>query len=272
MKKNIAIVSAALSLLILMAFGFLNERNTVPALEEVSGIETVAFNNEAFYNDLINNFSTLNKPDLFYNVDSRFATTITKEKLQKAKSISDILPAKATQAREAYQNVSVTILHSDGEITEVGQSEKLNPAQIKLLRSIDYSTDIRITSRCKRRNSFSGQLLRDSIAYYLTIVPEKEATYATGHEALIKYLKENSKEKATEISMDQLQPGKVAFTITKDAAIANVKLISTSGYPEVDEVLLELIANIPGGWKAATNSKGKKVDQQLIFFFGSEGC
>jgi hypothetical protein len=33
-----------------------------------------------------------------------------------------------------------------------------------------------------------------------------------------------------------------------------------------------MITNMPGKWNPATNSKGEKVDQELVFFFGRQGC
>jgi len=83
---------------------------------------------------------------------------------------------------------------------------------------------------------------------------------------------ENSKEKTAIIKRDKLQPGRVSFTVTKDGAIKNVKLTSTSGYTSVDKTLVELITKMPKKWKPATNSKGDKVDQELVFFFGVAGC
>ena len=86
------------------------------------------------------------------------------------------------------------------------------------------------------------------------------------------YLKVNSKDKTAIIKRDKLQPGKVRFTVTKEGSISNVKMISTSGYVSVDETLVELIKTIPGKWNPATNAEGEKVDQELIFLFGLEGC
>ena len=121
------------------------------------------------------------------------------------------------------------------------------------------------TSRIVLRN-------RWDYVYYLTVIPEKEAAYASGHDALIAYLKENSKDKTAIIKEDKLQPGKVNFTITKNGTIANVKLTSTSGYTSVDKALIELITYMPEKWDPATNSKREKVDQELVFFFGLAGC
>lgn len=54
--------------------------------------------------------------------------------------------------------------------------------------------------------------------------------------------------------------------------IAHVKLTETSGYTSVDKGLVELITTMTGKWDPATNSKGESVNQELVFFFGLEGC
>jgi TonB family protein len=263
MKKSILIFCTVLVTFSLMAFGYMNRGNTVTAQEETSSTKTAIFNNDFLYP-----INPQADSDLFYKVDSRFIATITKEKLHNATSIIDILPEKATKSRESYQNARVSILGNDSETTELGESDVLNPAQLELLQSTDYSTNIRVTSIGREKH----KLVDDSLVYYLTVIPEQEAKFSGGHDALIKYLKENSKEKTGIIQQDQLKPGKVNFTVTKNGRIANVELSSTSGYPSVDKALVELITNMPEKWNPATNSKGEKVDQELVFFFGMEGC
>lgn len=267
MKKSILIFCAVLTTLSLTAFGYVNWNNTIADQKE-----TTCNNTAIFVNDLVKSINKQVVLDLVYNVESRFMTTITKEELHNAKSIIDILPEKATQSKEFYQNSRVSILHDDGDITEVGDSEVLNMAQLALLRSTDYSNNIRVTSICKKKHPFTGALENDSIVYYITIIPEKEAEFTDGHDALIEYLKENSKEKTAIITEDKLQPGKVLFTVTKAGTIADVKLTSTSGYPSIDKELVKIVTNTPEKWEPATNSKGEKVDQEFVFFFGLQGC
>lgn len=154
----------------------------------------------------------------------------------------------------------------------MGQSEQLNTAQINLLRSTDYSSNIRITALCKRTNAAAETMGNDSLVYYLTVIPEKEAVFTSGQDALIEYLKENSKEKRVFLDRDKLKPGKVTFTVTRAATVANARLTSTSGYSSADEAMVKLISDLPGKWAPAANSEGAPVDQELVFFFGLEGC
>jgi hypothetical protein len=265
MKKNILIFCA-----VLIAFGFTYykvESKFTTSKEEARGSQSIDWNNTI--PSLKNNFfRELTDQELVYKVESRFKTTITKENLAKAQSIVDILPAHATELIETYYYTRVSILDNSEETdqSETNNSALLNDAQMKLLKTADYSTDIYIRSDYKLKYGDSY------LTYFITIIPEKEAEYSDGHTALIDYLKVNSKDKTAIIKRDKLQPGKVRFTVTKEGSISNVKMISTSGYVSVDETLVELIKTIPGKWNPATNAKGEKVDQELIFLFGLEGC
>lgn len=242
MKKSILIICTILTTFSLMAFGYINW-------------------NHNKNNDL----------DLAYIVDSRFMTTITKEDLHNATSVLDIVPKKATGWWKVdFQTITIAILQDGNEITEIGEEKTLNAAQIKLLKSTDYSTNIYIKARTKNIYSETGRI--EDFVYYITIIPEKEAEYVSGHDALIKYLKENLKEKTAIIKEDKLQPGRVYFTITKEGGIVDVKLSSTCGYSSIDELIVALITNMPEKWQPAENSIGEKVDQEYVFFFGTAGC
>lgn len=107
---------------------------------------------------------------------------------------------------------------------------------------------------------------------YLTVVPEKQAEYEGGMDALMEYLKENSKEARGGIQMHELQHFELLFTVTKKGTIENVRLDGASGYLSINNRMVELITKAPGKWKPAQNSKGEKVDQELIVLFGLRGC
>ena len=266
MKKRIIIFSAAFATLSLMTFSFVN-RNDTPDLETSKSHAAFAFDL-----DLIGNIAEPVPPDFIYNVDSRFIATITKEDLYKASSIIDIVPEDANWSRYQFEAVRVTLMHDNEETSETGDNATLNNAQIELLRSTDHSDNFYITA--SRKGKYEATNYEDyyDLAYYLTVTPEKEALYINGHAALLEYLKENSKVETANVEKDKLKPGKLYFTVTKTGTISNVELDSTSGYPSIDETMIELITNMPGKWEPAENGNGEKVDQALVFSFGIMGC
>ena len=267
MKKTILIFCAALTTLCLSAFGYKHWSNTVTNQEATTCSKIVVLDN-----DLFNVFNTQANADFFYAIGSRFGASITKENLHKAKSVIDIIPKEAGWSKYPIQTVKVTILHDGTETSETGDNLALNKAQAQLLRSTDYSDNFCITASRKGKHKDAGDREYYDLAYYLTVTPEKEAEYTGGEDALIDYLKENSKGETAIVKQDQLKSGKVSFTVTKDGAIANVKLSSTSGYSTIDKAMVNLITTLPGTWNPATNQKGEKVDQEFVFSFGQAGC
>jgi hypothetical protein len=241
-----------------------------------SATEAVKTSNELLAFDTQIQYGVKEKvyPDFFYDVDSRFMMTITKEALNKARSIRDFIPKDMTEPVVSYKSVSVVIFENNRQtaIHETGNSEVLTAAQIKLLRSFDYSTNFLIRADFFEKNTENGELKDNYFSPHMTIVPETQAVYIKGKSALIEYLKENSKVKTTIVEKKKLQPGKVFFTVTKKGTISNVGLLSTSGYPSIDDTMIELITKAPGKWEPAENSKGEKVDQELVFSFGLAGC
>ena len=267
MTKSIFILSTVLVTLGLTTVDF-NQMNTIESAQ-VNAPSCVA----ALDYGLI---SSVYKPapDLLYKVEHRFMTTITKEALDKAESIADILPIRATQGVELYRDVEVSILHNDTEFRETrkGEGAMLNTSQKSLLQSVNHSANIHIRANYKVQSEATWRVGNDYLTYYITVVPDQEATYSLGYDALIEYLRHNSREKTAGITKENLKPGKVRFTVSQNGTVKKVKLVSTSGYPLVDDRLVELVRNMPGKWNPAENSKGEKIDQELVFFFGIEGC
>lgn len=267
MKRNVLFTGIVLAAFSLMAFSYVSWNNDVTDSQEVSYDRS-----ELTKMDLANLFSKRTVVNFVYDVDSRFLATITKEDLHNAKSIIDIVPKKATKSLQSYQKVRVSILTDGKDKMEVGVGETLNPAQLELIQSIDYSTNFYIEADCLNKTAQLGALVNYDLVYYMTVIPETEAEYRDGHDALIDYLKENSKSEAVSVDMRQLQPGKVNFIVTKDGGIGAVTLESTSGYNSIDKKMINLIKSMPGTWEPATNEKGERVDQELVFSFGMMGC
>jgi hypothetical protein len=76
------------------------------------------------------------------------------------------------------------------------------------------------------------------------------------------------------IENNKLGSIKLSFIITKEGKVSEVKYdVMTTGYPSLDKKLMTLIKNIPCKWTPAENFKGEKMEQELVFTFGSaDGC
>lgn len=267
MKKNIIIFSTVVAALGLLSFGWINSTDSAPDSEAIQTKQSANFDS-----GLLHMFNRPANPDFFYAVGSRFMATVTKEKLHKSTSISQIIPADADWTKYPIQFVQVSILGDENEKSELGNDLVLNAAQTKLLKSINYSDNFRFTASCVGTVDGSGNIDPCDLAYYLTLIPEKEAEYSLGEEGLLTFLRQNSEAKTVNLSGDELQPGKVYFTITSNGTVSNVKLESTCGYPLIDETMIELLSKAPGKWISAENSKGENVDQTFVFSYGKVGC
>lgn len=268
MKKKIIIFCAALIVLSITAFGFINRNDLETDQAETKKSNTITSVEQVA--EIVNNPSF---PDFFYDIGTRF-NEIKKVKLDNARSFNDFIGEEHAQRIVSYKSLSVIILddNKQTDIRETGTGDVLTPAQIKLLQSSNYSTNILIRAEYIEKNKETGKLEESYWTPYLTIVPEKQAEYMPGKEALIEYLKNYSRMETALVQEKKIKPGKIYFTVSKKGTISNVKLTATSGYSSIDELLMGLIIDVPGKWEPAENSKGEKVDQELVISFGNMGC
>ncbi len=269
MKTAIFISFTLLSAFSYMAFDYINCNDTSCTPMPLNREQLVANNF-----DPLNPFTLKLNSKLHYQVGSRFINTVKGEDLYTANTIIEILPEKATTHMKEYGSVEVSLIDNEASLgaSESGEDQNLNIAQKKFIQTFDYSTDFHIRAIGKRRIPNTEELRDLELTYFMTIIPEKEAKYSEGHDNLIKYLRDNSKKETADINRSNLKPGKVNFIVTKNGSIDKIELISTCGYPDLDETLVEMIHNLPGTWEPAMNAKGEKVDQKLVFSFGIEGC
>ena len=216
------------------------------------------------------NKSSLSKLPL--NIGFRYNAVVSLENLCNAKTILDILPAEATTNIESIQSVRISILNANADVIESIGNGNLSNDQLNLLQSLDYSTNIRIFSKCKWKNPHTGILENHDLVYYMSIIPENEALYPKGASAIIDYIRNNYFNFMLDLNLNKLRPGRIKFTISEKGDLINPKLESSSGNAQFDQSILNLIKNLPEKWIPATNNAGKSVNQDLILFFGNMGC
>lgn len=270
MKKRVLIISAAVITVSITAFSVMSFNNLKS--NETTQLEnnTVAMNTEV-NNNMANRIFT----DFIYDVGTRF-NPIKKTDLDAVRSFNDLIDLEHAQRIVDYKSISVIKIIDDKEsnIRETGNSDALTNKQLEFIQASNYSTNLTFSAYLIEKNPETGTIENTHWRPYFTIVPEKQAEYSEGKEALKKYLKENSKASRDKANVDpeKLQAAKLFFTVTKKGAIENIRLDRTSNYPLVDKTMIELIKNTPGTWKPAENFEGKKVDQELVVSFGLMGC
>jgi len=268
MKKNILFICITLITLSLTAYGFMNWNDSKTDQLAISVDENIATKTKV-PDKVKNRIFT----DFIYDVGPRFGA-IKKREVDKAISIATFFDEKQLQSIVSLKSVSIILIKGDKrtDIKTTGYSDKLTTAQLKLIQSFGYSTNFLIRAEYQQRNKETGELEDSYSTPHLTIVPEKEANYSNGKDALKKFLKENSEKARTNVVPEKLKPAKLYFTVTKKRTIENVKLDRSSNYPLVDKKMIELINKTQDKWQPAENYKGEKVDQELVVSFGLMGC
>ncbi|MEM5564648.1 hypothetical protein WNY78_06015 [Psychroserpens sp. AS72] len=267
MKKDAIIYFGKITILILLIFCFSNCKN--------NQTEEPAPDDLALVNSNMELVNTNKIPDLYYGVDARFSP-IKKSDIHKATTIYDFLNAGEKEQIAHINSVKLVIIKNNqqSDIQAYGDSDQLTDEQLNILRSTDYFSHFTIKTQFKEKNKENGKMEERFFGPHITVVPDKQATYNDGHEALINYLKENSKESMNVIKGDNLGAIKLSFIVTKEGTIAHVKHDAmTTGYASIDQKLKELIKNIPGEWTPAENAQGEKMDYEFVFTFGlRDGC
>ena len=269
MKRTILIFSTVLIAIGLIAIGCMNSSNSM-SIQEQSG----NYITEDFTSCSPTLFLDQTNQEFFYDVAPRYISIFTKTDIGKVRSMAEFDRANTIERIVLYRSVTVSILDDDYNAIQkvTGESGEFNAEQLNLFRSVPYSADILIKSEYQMKGSETGLVEEGCSTPHLTVVPEKQAEYLRGKDALLNYLKENSKQTTAIVKRGKLQPGKVRFTVTRNGNISKVKLIATSGYNSVDKTMVELITKTLGKWNSAENFKGEKVDQELVFSFGIVGC
>ena len=211
--------------------------------------------------------------ELTYRVYGKNEHPVTEEKLANATTLADVIPFYPSNWIDEYQSVEISTVLGGEERRATGKNQILSEEQIHILRAADLASEINLDVKYKAKNPVTGEQMDNQMNITMTVIPEKEAEYKGGYDEMIRYLKENSKNGISGISPNLPEPAFIQFTVTEEGKIADVDLKKTSGYPQIDKLMYEIIRDMPD-WKPAENSKGEKVKQNFEFALGvtGDGC
>lgn len=268
MKKSILFYGLAVTSMGLMAFNVSDSYNTVHDSNETPVCDIISHDDQ-----IINEIMDKVYSDFFYDIGSRFSP-IKKSELDETRSMVDFIAKDYEGNIVEYRSVSVIVVIDDlqTDIRASGDNEVLTNAQLKLLQSMDYSTNFVVKADFVEKDKTTGELQNYLATPYHTVVPEKQAVYEPGTDVLLEYLRINNKENTANLDESKLQPAKLYFTVTKEGEISNIRLDRTSGFSEIDQTMIKLLTEAPGNWTPAQSSTGKNVDQELVVSFGMVGC
>ncbi|NRD22862.1 hypothetical protein HNV10_06395 [Winogradskyella litoriviva] len=270
MKKRIIILGTTLTILSVLFFGF-----TKLTINNPETLTTVATNEAVMENNVYVGPYLNPLPNLYYGVDARFAP-VKKADVLNAKSIYDFLNEGEKDQIITIKSVNLTVIKDNqlSELQALGTTAKLTKAQIKLLKSMDYFNHFTIRTEFRGKNMETGIIEDKFFGPHITIVPNQQAAYSEGKEALLNYFKDNSRNVMNIITDNKINALKISFIINKEGKVTNVKHDAMStGYPKIDAKFMELVKNIPGQWIPAQNANGEKMNQELVFTFGpTDGC
>jgi TonB family protein len=211
--------------------------------------------------------------DINYDVRGKYKHPATKDKLNDARSMSDLIPYYPASWITSYISTEILVTEDGNALRAAGINETLSADQISLLGSAGFGADIEININYLTRDFTTADSENRTMNYSATVIPDTEAEFPDGYQQLKQYLKETAIDKISDKDAEQLEFAVVRFTVNEDGGIANAQVSRTSGDPLIDELLLEAISKMPR-WSAAEDSNGIKVSQEFEFTVqgGSVGC
>ncbi|MFT5858008.1 MAG: hypothetical protein ACI865_000092 [Flavobacteriaceae bacterium] len=211
--------------------------------------------------------------NIVYQIGPRHSP-IKKSEIDQATDLSTFFTPSELQEINSLNFTEIIIVKNESQSNEreVGYSNKLTKAQLKLLQSYGYSTGFSIRADFEGINKETGEMESRWFNPHLTIVPETQAEYSEGADELASHFKENTWNVRKNVAAGNFRPAFVSFTVTTSGDIKDVKLHG-SNFPAIDAKMIELIHATTGKWVPARNAKGEKVEQEIVVAFGpNNGC
>ncbi len=214
---------------------------------------------------------TVSSKELPFEIRQKYSRTITKNQLESAVLLRDIIPGYAHGWITDYIAVEI-LTNSKGKISKAtGKNEKLTADQKSILLAAEAASHIVIKVHYKDKNSVTSRLETREMNVSLMVIPEKAAEFVGGSAKMTSYLKANVIDNIDALTDEYMLQGIVSFTVNENGKVRNVILTKSTGSDKIDRLLIDTILKMPA-WSPASNSKGIKMSQEFEFSVGNQGC
>lgn len=209
--------------------------------------------------------------ELYYEVHGTYKRSVKKTQFNNAKLIRDVVSGYPSNWISSYVSVEIIGTCAGKVVKALGLNEKLTAEQIQILNSIDLASNLVINVKYMYNDFGRNKLENSEMHVEMTVVPEVEAEFIGGDKQLIDYLKHNSYSKLPTKKPNDFRGAIIKFTINEGGDVINARTTQKWGDIKTDQMLLDLIKNMPK-WKPAINTNGVKVKQDFVFSVGAGGC
>jgi hypothetical protein len=282
-KRSITILTTTIILLVISAFGLTEKKSEEKLIESKDktnepSVKLSDFGINGGINiDIRTGKKTAfvannNKPELYYMVrgySSRdFYRPITQQKLNEAKSISDIIENYPDSWIQHYNSVVISSVGNNEDSEAKGPNATLTEEQKEILNT---ASEIHIAVHYQKKN-YNDKIQNRQMNTSFIVIPEVQAEFKGGYDKMIAYLKKNSLDKINSKNLILPQPT-IYFTVNEFGYIENSELTETSGDNDIDRMLTQMVKNMPQ-WTPAKNATGKNVEQRFALDIGRgmNGC
>lgn len=267
--NKITITSILLIIVIaIAAFSFSGEKPIVETKKNVVSDSTDILKQLIDLNFINFDLDKVEK-NLFFNIRGRYNGTTTKSRLSESKLIKDFVPGYPTDWVSDYVSIEMIFNKNDDEYILHSTNDTLTPEQRELINSLDINDNVSIRVAYKYKNPATNETeYRNMKDISLVVVPEFSAMPVFGYDLLIEYLEENSLSKIPATLQNKMDQLIIYFNVDELGEINNVIVKQSSGFIEVDELILDLTNNFRN-WTPAQDNNGNTVLQDFILTFGN---
>lgn len=196
---------------------------------------------------------------------------IIEASLQEARTIKDVNPGYPSSWVDGYESVVVTVKDDARTVKAIGQGETFSLEQQALLKDAIAGDQISIKVKY-RPTHLSKDDASKTIEMNYSIVPEKEAQYPGGRDALMSFLEERTIGKLEPFMAKAIEVASVTFTVSSDGLVKDVTLDKPTYNANVNELLLNAFKDMPK-WAPATRADGSQLSQKFQLTVGTMiGC
>ena len=210
--------------------------------------------------------------EIWYELNGDYVHSIQKADLTGVTSLSDLKEGYPSSwiLEGNYISTKLTIYSRQDSMVYHGLNETLDKEPRAAISMLDLEDRVTVQVKYRHLNAVTETYDKREMNFSVSVVPDKEAYFEAGEEALDNYIKTTIIDKMKSYSTEALT--EVTFVVNEQGQTTEVSLSKSSNIEPLDELIISALTNLPS-WVSAKNAKGEKVRQQFVLRLSNTfGC